>query len=328
MVTALCKSRERCKRRFLSIRNLEQIGVFAKCELVPFLYFFPLASFPDNMSTDDTTTAPETEPVLINQPTAAGDPFPHYFGSAHLPQPMPQLDPAQLNLLSLSPVLQQHALAERLAIICGGNQRVQQCQNKMADVTAEITSRLKTYHSDQDESNALQKECSDLRSQLHSLQTTLSEKLSAQRCKALESEYGLRHIKDLLLQSQTLSQELASARAYMTSLTTKFETNLAAQTQIPVATPPSQPVATAEEPSFPHDIPIKRERERDYDEDDDHRDGRKKFVRREPCLHYNNQRGCHYTASMCRREHRCLKCASRNHPIYQCDMEIYDRRRR
>ncbi len=245
--------------------------------------------------------------------------------------------------LAATPVQQQHVLAERFALVFGGNQRVIKCQEKIAEITGQLTDRLMRYHADQITTTALQKECNDIRGQVHSLQMTLSEKLVAQRNKALESEHSLRHIKDMLTRSQELTKELVFAKTELASVTTNLGTW--PQTRIPL-TPVHPPVT---EQSFSIDqflssvdksdssaaerdteVIVKRERVTDGEDDTKHNSSCKRYKatpRREPCPHYNSTRGCRFNANVCRRDHRCMNCGYHSHPKHMCDIEICDRRR-
>ena len=81
-------------------------------------------------------------------------------------------------------------LIERIALFLGNNrhQHVQQCQEKLSEITAQIGDQWGTYRADQAEFAKLQRESDDIRTQIQSLQHQLCEKLLQQKGKALSSE--------------------------------------------------------------------------------------------------------------------------------------------
>lgn len=175
-------------------------------------------------------------PTLMADPSlpSTASPFPH----PHPPFTAgPSLPPAPSLFMSppQQPFVPQQVLAQRLAVVFGGNQRLQQCQDKISEVTEKVSERWKTYHNDQVAFAELQRECGAIRTEVHSLQLKLAEKLLEQRTKALESEHSLRHINDLLGQSRALREELDTAKHELSTFTAKLEENItaAAAGQVP-----------------------------------------------------------------------------------------------
>lgn len=243
--------------------------------------------------------------------------------------------------MSQQPFAPQQVLAQRLAVVLGGNQRLQQCQDKIAELTEKISERWKAYHNDQVAFAGLQNECATIRTQVHSLQLKLAEKLIEQRTKALESEHGLRHINDMLEQSRALSHELEIAKRDLATFTTQLKENIAAG-QVPfglAAAVPAINECDQQEEGETDDIgfvAVKRERDETFDdiENGDIRRVRANVQvqekiesrRRSACFYFNERRGCIYSRDQCKRLHRCSVCWARDHGAGQCDVEVYDRR--
>ncbi len=222
---------------------------------------------------------------------------------------------------------------DRLALILGGNRRIQQCQEQIYGITTDVTERWKLYHTEQVTAAALQKECDDLRSQAYSLQMKLAEKLVEHRNTTLEAEHSLRHINTMLAQSQTLHNEIDIAK-----------NNLATMTGVQTfAPPPPPPLLSTPSQANTDDhndlvkespkVVIKRERdERDErDESGDTRRDPRVYKRatsydRDICSHFNSHRGCFYPTT-CKHRHVCSICTGHDHGRVQCDVKIYDRRR-